>query len=425
MVSRLLWKEFREDWLAAAIAFIAPWALFNAAKIVPDSQKEVIRAIAWICVPIAVILWAASKGGGGNDEGKRPLAYLPANSIIELVVSLVVPMAISAFAGAWLGLVCDVPGSRRADIVSFGMLYMTIGFAGGYLISAAISAWAGIAAGIVWVMVGCSFVDELFMGRLFSNPKMLPFMLRLDIGFAVCLALFLLLVHKKRFLIARVSSLFLLALILFGPPIYNYYKSSSGRVALNHNVESIHSADWSLLIYDPTGDTHYSGRRTLRFVNYITRQSSATVFDGEAHPIAFDKHGYGYVAQQIPKSGFVRIIAWGSNQKKDVARVPAPENAMDDWLHYYESIKAGSASPDGRYLMVTLRSYGGGGVDIWIVNLRTGDTWIAFPNVIAMSRNVSWFDNTLALSGRDNIWTVDLLTGKTGTLRPAAVGVKK
>ena len=420
MVGRLLWKEFREGWLVLLIAAIAPWAMFSVALITQDRDlQQAFEVAGGLCSPSAIMLWAASKGVRRKDEGKLPLAHLPANPIIERLISLVIPLALSALAGAWLGAVAASPSSTTAEYMRFGALYMFAAFAGCYLISAAISTWAGIAAGIVWAMVGMSWIGDVCDGGSLSQD-MKSFVLRSAIGLAVCLVLFLLLAYKKRLRIAQVSSISLLIVVMLGPLVYNYFKIIPQPEAHRHSYPML-SNDRSLLMYYPARAI-LPDKTTIGFTNNITGLSSTEVFDRVALPIVFDNRGYGYIAQQIPKSGYVRIIAWNGKQKREVARMPAEENAMDMSRFYYER-EADSARPDGRYLMVKLRSYGGRGLDIWIVNLRTGDAWIAFPNVAAvMSRRATWFGNKLALSGRDDIWTVDLLTMKTGALRPGVDG---
>ena len=418
MIGRLLWNEFREGWLVLLIAAIAPWAMFSVALITQDRDlQQIFEVVGGLCSPSAIMLWAASKGGRRKDEGNLPLAHLPANPIIERLVSLVIPLALSALAGAWLGAVAASPSSTTEEYIRFSALYMFAAFAGCYLISAAISTWAGIAAGIVWAMVGITWIGDVCDGRSLDQD-MKSFVLRSAMGLAVCLVLFLLLAHKKRLRIAQVSSISLLIVVMLGPPVYDYFQASPQPKMVN-SFYTLPSNDRSLLM----SDMHEGSpdRMTIRFTNNITGLSSTKAFDGEVRPIAFDNRGYGYLAQHIPKSGQVRIIAWDGKQEREVARMPAGENAMVSWIYPY----IGSASPDGCYLMVQIGARGSKGIDVWIVNLRTGVTWIAFPNRYSFAMRVSWFDDKLALSGYDDIWTVDLQTMKTGSIRPGADGGNK
>lgn len=416
MIGRLLWKEFREGWLVLLISVIAPWAIFSVALTIHDPDlRQVFEVAGGLCSPSAIMLWAASKGGRSKDEGKLPLAHLPANPTIERLISLVIPLAVSALAGAWLGAVAAGSASSKAEYMRFGALYMSVAFAGCYLISAAISTWAGIAAGIVWAMFGLAWIDNVCRG-ISLDPEMKSFVLRSALGLAVCLVLFLLLAHKKRLRIAQVSSISLLIIVMFGPPVYDIFQSIPHPVVAR-GFSQLFNSDRSLLIMT---EERSPNKMAVHFVNNISGLSSTKVFDGEVRPIVFDARGYGYLAQHIPKSGQVHIIAWNGKQEREVARMPAGENAWGAWV-----FPIGSVSPDGSYFMINLGTFVGEGIDVWIANLRTGETWIAFPNRYDFTSRVSWLDNKLALSGDEGISTVDLHTKKTGFFEPGVNGGNK
>lgn len=422
MIGRLLWKEFREGWLVLLIAAIAPWALFSVAKNAHPRELQTAFLIGgWFCSPAAIMLWAASKGSRSRDEGRLPLAHLPANPIIARIVSLVIPLAFSALAGVWLVVVCKPPVAFKEMHMGFGALYMAVAFAGCYFVSAALSVWAGVAAGVAWAVAEIGWIQSIYRGTMI-DISLKSFASRSIVGLAVCFVLFFLLAHRRLLRIAQVSSISLLIVVVFGPMVYNYYRSAEQTEAVDRSY-LVYSADRSLLM--SSGHRAESpGKTTVQFTNNITGLSPTLVLGGEVRPIAFGERGTLYVAQQTSKSGRVHVIAWDGNQKREVARMPAREHAIGSTtINYVEAL--GSASPDGRYLMVQIGTYGGKGIDTWIVNLRTGAAWIAAPNIDASPRRASWFADKLALSGRNRILTIDLRTMEMSSLRPGVDGGEK
>ena len=83
--------------------------------------------------------------------------------------------------------------------------------------------------------------------------------------------------------------------------------------------------------------------------------------------------------------------------------------------------RVGSIRPDGDYAVLTLHSPVSDGADLWIVNLRTGDSWVAFPNSYWSLDRVTWLGDKLVFPDGELISTVDLLTKKTGALNVPAL----
>jgi hypothetical protein len=419
MLGRLLWLEFRGGWLSVAIAAITPWAAFAAAPILPDGLAHVAAFIGLICSPVAILLWAAAKGARRKDENRLPLAHLPLNRLAESLVVIVLPVIVSALAGAWWqshvsgsGLF-PIPNAHHASVVYFGALYMAFAFATCYLLSAAIGGWAGAAAAVVLVILAVQWNVDAFDMRALPELTWDSFIVRDAIGVALALALFLFLSRIGRLRIGQVTSVALLTAVVLGPPLQFLFLCRSQHLNGYARVvctQPVYSSDRSMVMMPVPA----ACGTTIHFIDRAAGWSLTKTFDEDVRPIACDSAGHGYVAQQLRGSD-VCLIACDANRCKQVALMPAGDSALRPSDNGDPPV--GSVSPDGRYLAFSLMTLNGKGTDVWVTNLRTGDSWVAIANEWRVPRHTSWSRDRLVISGAEGIWSVDLRAMRTAPLR--------
>lgn len=422
MVGRLLWKELREGWLVLLIA-----ALGSLSVVWLYSSYGVAAAstIGMACSPAALLLWASTKGGRLWDEGKLPLAHVPLNRVLLWSVAIGTPTVFAALIGAlhgWLAATYHflgrMPANAGSAAGSMAMLFATA-FVLVYLVAAAASSWIGRLVGlfsVIYISVWTNQVREGIRVDLTRVDLTDPFFHRLALIVASSLALFLVFQYLKRVKLARALSMVLLVGWLFGPPVYHY-----ARYGLQGETPSywdtVYSADRSLVM------SQISEERAAPVISLTNRNEGWSVtrtFRAVARPVAFDNSGRACIVEQTPKSSLVRLIAMTRTSARVVARIPVTGFA----IRWRQSEPGGdpdipglravsSISPDGRYMLLGLGAWGSSvqyGTDLWIVNLRTGESWIAVINVRGTPGNAAWLNGRLMVPVDNEICAVDLLT---------------
>jgi hypothetical protein len=416
MLGRLLWKEAREGWLVVAIVALVPPAAFAVAKMLQPDQKAMLQFVGAICSPAAIMLWAALKGERLRNEGKLPLAHLSVNPILERMVSLGLPILISALAGAWLAALCrkhgiyHVTSTDAFTVAGLFALYGVFAFAACCLLSAAVSTWTGIAAGLGWLVVGM-FCLSNFPGGV---PGFRRDMTGVSLASVVSLALFLGLSHKRRFRFAWAPPIALLAIAVLAPVVCDQLKPSALRQA--SYGATVMSRDGAYAAGQPS---FARGRSTIFYTNKRAGTQSLKCFDGLATPVALDDRGGVFLLQSLDNRR-LRVLEWDGKrdgrQTRQIADIPGSRTLLDRSGRYWAPF--GSVSPDRRYLLFTTGSLLGGGTDCWIVNLRLGQAWIAIPNQRGGISQVTWLGDRVALSPRwSRLRMVDLRTRSTHAMR--------
>lgn len=416
MVGRLLWKELRESWLFVLIAAIAPPAMlwFSGANPFPTSKaaSDVINYAGVLCSSVVVMVWAIRKGSRRREEGKSPLAHLPANRFFEQAVSVLLPLVISALIGAWAGNHVPIqyyqnPALRiqaHDTAIDFGILYLIAGFAGCYLLAAALSMWMGLLCGFVWSVVGLNWMtrsDYLIANSYFAEGAG-SLLVRTALASMACLWLYLML-RRKSARIARIAPIGLLAAVVFVPIIYGQFFDPHVSERYGDNLRS---SDRSLELM--VSKDNVLAWRDMRSDTYVELPSH-----GDVGLIAFDDARCAYVVRQAKGSDRAEIVRWDGVTVVPLATIAVPEGAIrrsTGWLNC-----RGSVSPDRQYLSCGIRSSLGQGTDLWIVDLRSGLGWIAFPITYPPAR-ATWLGRRAVFSFYDRLRTVDLVTMKTGDL---------
>jgi hypothetical protein len=429
MVGRLLWKEFREGWVVLVSAFAVPAVMSWLRSAVPfrmtNETADLFGYAGVLISTFVVMLWAIRKGALRRDEGKIPLAHIPANPWVEHAISVLLPLAIAFFVGTWAGGYVPNHAAAKhyqdagATAAAFAAVYVPAAFASCYLIAAAVSTWAALLAAFVWALVGLDWMVSISTYRFYPDAShaMAVFLFCTVAGATAGLIVFLLLRRRwPRF--GRAVPLALLAVMMFGPMAYEQFIAPDQS---SYYGDIVYSADRSLVldssVENAIGSKHVEKTAASASVVSLTdRRTGRSVtrdFRGAVYLIGFDNAGYAYLVQQGIGSGRAGIIRWKGDTTALLATIPATKGAVlrsTDWPGY------GSISPDRRYLAFRLRSGLGRGMDVWIVNLRTGVGWVAFPNGWTDLGLARWLGSRLVLPGYYGISTVDLRTGKTGTL---------
>ena len=416
MLGRLLWKEAREGWIVVAIVGLVPPAAFAVAKMLQPDQKAMLQFIGATCSTAAIMLWAALKGERLRSEGNLPLAHIPANPIVERTVSLGLPILISALAGAWLAALCrkhgiyNVMSTDAFTAAGLFALYGVFAFAACCLLSAAVSTWTGIAAGLGWLVFGM-FCLSNFPGGV---PGFRRDMTGVSLASVVSLALFLGLAHKRRFRFAWAPPIALLAIAVLAPVVCDQLKPSAPQQRF-YGVNVV-SRDGAYAVGQPG---FARGRSTIFYTNKRTMSQSLKLFDGVTTPVALDDRGRVFLLQSLDNRR-LRVLEWDGKrdgkQTRQVADIPGSRRLLDrsgrPWAPF------GSVSPDRRYLLFTTGSMLGSGADCWLVNLRSGKACIAIPNQDGGILQATWLGDRVALSARySRLRMVDLRSRTAGAMR--------
>ena len=129
------------------------------------------------------------------------------------------------------------------------------------------------------------------------------------------------------------------------------------------------------------------------------------------------------LAQQLLGEDSIRILRWDmrANTVRQAALAPAGKNALFRGPSFFPS----SVSPDGRYALVGLRSLTGSGGDLWLVNLRSGESVVAYPGrdgYVFNTQEVDWRGDRAVLSGQGEGMYIDLKLGSGVPIKIGPIG---
>ncbi len=236
----------------------------------------------------------------------------------------------------------------------------------------------------------------------------------------VSLVLYLALSHKRWSRFAWAPPIVILASVVFGPIIYDLTRPSAPRQ--RYYGASVMSRDGAYAV----GQASWvNGRSTIFYTNKRTMSQSLKSLDGLVTAVALNDSGRVYLLQSLGNRR-LRVLEWDGRpdggKTRQVADIPGSRTLLDRSGRYWAPF--GSVSPDRRYLLFTTGSLLGGGTDCWIVNLRSGEAWIAIPNQRGGITQATWLGDRVALAPRwSRLRIVDLRTQRTSAMRiPSADG---
>lgn len=448
---RLLWKEFREGWLVAVVLFVVPVVL---ACFTGSPYGEVLVVLATMGMVVVVVAWAAVKAGGENTAREFAPTHLPLRGVREWIPAFLAPCVITTLAGVWLGVWYAKASGRPAIWESAALWASALAglFALGYLLSRTFSLWLSIAVGVVLGIV-LSGVIPATLDQI-NNPSMRqwqaeqyahfrPFARALALSAAAPALGSLALALLPRRLPRRTTKA-----VALGLAVAIIAAANLGSV-IGAISRSRHTTEWQtiwepytsvdgsvrVVLAGPAGPSGKPGagsresrirllwsRVLLRCNDFRSGVSLSREFRSNVTVIGVGGGGV-ILAQQLPGEGSIRILRWDvrANTVRQAALAPAGKNALLRGRYFFPS----SVSPDGRYAFVGVRSLTGSGGDLWLVNLRSGRSVVAYPGRDGYQFNtqeVDWRGDRAVLSGQGEGMYVDLKHGRGVPIKIGAIG---
>lgn len=443
---RLLWKEFREGWLVALVLFAVPGALacFTGSRYALGVGP--LAFLATVGLAVLVVAWAAAKAGGENTAREFAPTHLPIRGIREWFPAFLAPCVIAALAGVWLGVwYAKVLGWPTIwESVALWTSAMAGLFAAGYFLSRTFSIWLSIAVGVVLGMALSSIIQYNLLqlndpqGREWQAAhdaafRLLARTLALSATAPVLGSLSLALLPRR--LPRRTTKTVALGLalaIIAAVNLGSFTGASSGsRRTTDWQIiwQPYTSVDGSVRVVldgpaGPSGKPGAASRQSsvrllwsrvlLRCDDLRSGVSLSREFSSNITVIGVGGD-FVILAQQFPGEDSIRILRWDTRantvRQAALALAPAGKNALFSGRCFFPS----SVSPDGRYALVGLRSLTGSGGDLWLVNLRSGESVVAYPGRDGYEFNtqeVDWRGDRAVLSGDGEGMYVDMKLGR-------------
>lgn len=406
---RLLWKSFKEGWLVVLLVFAAPPILFSLANQMWDWQRGLFAFPAAAGAHLAIALWAAGRGGGKRQSSEHVWTHLPLTPTADWLSSLVVPTIITAGLGLWYG--AWVAGMHRPDVFVLalsGALDLATTYLVCYFISAVISNWAAVIFGALR-MVGGTLISVWDLSSILL-PDAIGFVARTAVGSLLASLLFVVIFQKKSLGFRQITSLCLLVVVIFAPGLKDLDIS---WLRSPENLPQLSGGQGYSLTYEVRSVVEDSFIR-FRIENLEENTITFTDFKLDTQMLDMLDDKYVYLAQQLSLNDEPSILKWNveSNRVEHIAKLPAPGCLLN-----YGDVRS-YVSPNGHYLILTLKSLIGNGVDVWEVNLRTGKSAVILPHLRLdeiyghsqySSFRVSWEGNHAFIWGFDRIYRVDLI----------------
>jgi len=422
---RLAWKETREDVLAFATV-ILPFVLFPLADSdllsrYPTSTSVLIAYWAIGGPMFAVILLAAVKSKPNGAEN-NPLPGVPVPVLSQWAFSFLMPLAASMLLGAVVGITAAdyarYPGSGYpwASACVFGAL-----FAGCYLISAGWSVWGSIAIGAPNAFIGISAVESpgIWLNISFWFIRALVAALVGTALFAIMRAR-----HSRRAGAAALAAAALLMILASMSNIADEYTQwrdyapwglYSGLARSVVNPERTLSASCDLWGTETTVTARAFDLTTGPMPNMIAECG----IHADVLPVGTFGKRTVYLVQQDRRKKAVRILRWDTEKNKVAAAVEfaSARNALMKTAQDspYQMIPR-SVSPDGRWVLLGLRSAVGPGLDYWMCDVENGKSHLVICNTHSCYTAFNWQKHRVVLSiSRGPLWE---MSTHSGALQP-------
>lgn len=385
----LLWKEFREGWLPVAVFILAPPVLFGFVGTMPEITwwAGLLVFLAVICMPIMLAMWASGKSARENAANEFVESHLPVNPVPIWIIAFLIPYALSWLFGVWhIGWAAEA-GLRDQEqywspisaALMFGCAYGTA-----YFLSETLSRWAAVVLGAGVGIFGTFLALEV---KLDGAPH---WVLGLYISLAAAPlvgSLIYNLVVRRRSLRFRQGLSIAVPILIIAVPIAGLI-ADSGQDSRDPYLLCI-----SELIYSPdhaqnvvpdlkSGRPMHTGYTGLKFSNNRMNQVIYRKFENAVQPVDCSIPNRAYLVQQRKGENSVRVLVWHANEVHEIARVPAGRDALVDYHYWYwdSPICCAVVRPDGRYMLLRLRSPLGNGDDLWLIDLKRGHSEVVIAN---------------------------------------------
>ena len=136
----------------------------------------------------------------------------------------------------------------------------------------------------------------------------------------------------------------------------------------------------------------------LDYVNLRTDKRASHEFPGEVAPLDFFGEDGVYLVHLAPGQDSPRLVVWNTKtgQVNDLMRIPAGDISLVPVRGH----PAGFVRPDGRYVLLALRSMAGQGSDLWVLDLVEKRATVAYPNARFAFGGVRWAGDCAVLYGQ-------------------------
>jgi hypothetical protein len=173
----------------------------------------------------------------------------------------------------------------------------------------------------------------------------------------------------------------------------------------------IDSMDWSKYVA-PQDASQSLLTLTLDYGNYRTRTFISRKFDNAVAPVDFLGEDRVCLVQQLPHKRYTNVLIWNvrSNRIDSVAHLDTGRYAL---ISANSPYSRGFIRPDGRYLVLALlpESSNGRGLNLWFVDLVSGNSKIALPNAEFAADGIRWVGQNAFLYGQGRSVRVELASG--------------
>lgn len=416
VLKRLLWKEVRRSGLPVVALLVLPALLFTvSAQWAPGSTARTNFDTASCAVLTAVlVLWPASLGRRDKRGMGFAESHLAVTPWAEWASSFLVPLLVCALCGLWAGFWSLFPWPNTQpwpDALWFAALWgvaFALVFGGVYLLSAAISEWAGVAAGLVFTF---ATVMSLLGGRsdLARHAWFWPDAMRAGgeaaIGPVVGMLVFAGLSRKRSLRVRKLAALAIGAGIvlwvfrpLWGVPNVTLFDYHSESYAV------LRSENGAQLLEPIYPGTERDARGTLRYLMIAgVRQSDVPLAGSSAWPVVYRYQDFrtqvtlsrkfphqtqaiGFAGDRVVlvekdlQHGRAVILLWSPRKPASALRrvTSIPFKRQASVLNGVSM--SGCVDPAGRYLLLFTRPSNGTGTDVWVADLKSGRAEVVWPN---------------------------------------------
>lgn len=428
ILGRLCWKEWRQGWMLLALgAVLAPLAvkLTEAHVRLPYGLNPVTVIIYLLLFGIA--LWSPQLVAGGKSRQTYAGMHFSIPSAVPLLVTFFVQGLIVTLVGAMLGCWIAYLSNNIHNVsnIFVGALYFLTIYAVTTVVTRAISSAAGMASGIILVVVfgTLRFYDMLQQAISYRSLFENEYIYLLFCVVAGMLAFLLLSSTRRWFLTRRILAIPLLAAAVIGVPVYHQLRSrwaNEGAPVFLMSSYSQSSPDGSVRVA-LVSDRSVLQRRSYQLVDYRTQRSITQRFATPVKPLGII--GRDTVIMLGQRSGEKRMTVYrwqmGDNSVRPLLSLPSRFSDLDGSVLSNDIVSIASISPDGRYVLLRTRSlvarteWTG---DLWLLDLDQAQVHLITAATQDYNATFSWMPGRVILSSYRNPLSITLPNGKASPL---------
>lgn len=415
-ILRLCWKEFRQGWglLACGVGvslLAVPYVQMLRAQ-TETAWWVVMPFVVLVLLMAAVSINAALRARDSRERRSYAAAHFPLPPAWESAVGFKMHGLIALCIGLAYALALTRGGDFTDDfflLYLLAALYFVGNFAIAFVVSAAFSPWAGMAAGIAWTVGNYQTLGMLGSGiSLVVDDTEL---LQLAISLLAAAAGFLLLAGPARLAFARrrAAITLLLAAGAIGYPIYRYAAGVLPDGYHTDKLPRLASADGALAVECPVRHAVTDPRFALTFADYRHGRSATRAFPRAVKPVGF-RGDAAILASQLPGERQVTVLEWRlrDNGTTPLCAFPARRGELARLVEAEQASHGaffGTVSPDGRWGLVSMPARYAQAVDnrrdLWRIDFRQQTARLIGCNLPleAGQGEANWTGNRAVIAG--------------------------